>query len=1202
MKVHDLFHKPIDRDIKGVIKIGQNDDENIKQELEEYVVTRELRTHIDKFFSAYKKGLDGHTDKMGVWISGFFGSGKSHFLKILSYVLENKEVNGMNAIEYFADKIDDSFLLAEMGRAAQAEADVILFNIDSKADSDSKSSKEAIVKVFNKVFNDHLGYCGSIPWLAELEQKMDRDGVYEAFKYRFKEVNEEAWESARNDFFFIEDEFVESYAYVTDMTEEAIRKWFNKAEDHYNLSIEKFTNSVREYIESKGNKHQVIFLVDEIGQYIGDDSGLMLNLQTVAEDLGTTCGGKSWIIVTSQQDIDSVVKVKGRDFSKIQGRFDTRLNMSSANVDEVIKERLLRKSANNGAIDTLRLKYQDNESIIKNLLIFSAKTPDMKKYKSADEYAEVYPFVPYQFYLLQEVFNSIRTHGASGKHLSEGERSLLSAFQESATRFKDRDLDFVMPFYAFHHTIESFLDHDINIVIQRAIDNDTLDEFDVNVLRLLFLIKYLGDKMPPNLENITTLMVDRIGLDKLDLQKKVKVSLDNLYGQALIQKNGDSYIFLTNAEQDINSEIKNVPVEYSEVIKNLSKIIYDRILKANNRFAYTKEHIFTFNHKFDGDFYSSQKGDLTLQVVSPAFNGSEDDDSMLKLLTMQESSVIFKLPDSMSYFDEMEESMKIEIYLRKNTSKSSIPEVERIKASKGDEIKIREDRVAELLSTSLEKAVVYTQGQRIDIKEKAPSYRIDEAFKALVENKYSKINILKPFVVGSGLKTKYANILNEKPQIMLADTMPNKQAYDEILGHIENMDKMHVPLTVKSITDKYFKDPYHWRIEDVKGLVLRMFNTQAISLIYGSENLERKDVENVVSLIAKDSNLESIKIKKKIKASKDLIKKVKDIMKEAFNQGHLANDEATLKDDIEKFLKDELKERKHNGEKVNIETYLDQYKSNVDYPYPGKQVLLDGKEAIEKILSNREEMNFFNAVKSAEDDLLDYAEDVEDVKEFFKNKRLIFDQAVEQIANFNLSNTYVTDQNAIATIDEMKDIISMPNPYREIHRLPELRMKFINIFTELLEKESKLVESAVLSEKASTLAYLDNSDVPSEKVYDMQVKINGRFQKLLDELDGAKIFRDAIFKKDEASKAKEQLTHEIDRLEHKSIAPSQVGEETSEPITPSLPTKKVKKLNLTSYAKAFKDVESEADLEEVVNKFRQLLKEEMDKSDVIKFY
>ncbi|WP_406543162.1 hypothetical protein [Clostridium ljungdahlii] len=98
MELKKMFLKDIERDIKGVIKVGQDDDSDIFQELDEYVVTNELLGHFGDFFEAYKKGILDHTDKMGVWISGFFGSGKSHFLKILSYLLENRVVNGKNLL------------------------------------------------------------------------------------------------------------------------------------------------------------------------------------------------------------------------------------------------------------------------------------------------------------------------------------------------------------------------------------------------------------------------------------------------------------------------------------------------------------------------------------------------------------------------------------------------------------------------------------------------------------------------------------------------------------------------------------------------------------------------------------------------------------------------------------------------------------------------------------------------------------------------------------------------------------------------------------------------------------------------------------------------------------------------------------------------------------------------------------------------
>ena len=205
MKIGQMFAKPIDRDLKGVIKVGQDDDLNIKQELEECVVTRELQKHFRDFFDSYKHGITGNTDKMGVWISGFFGSGKSHFLKILSYLLENKVVNGKTALEYFEedDKIKDRMVLADMRLAATIPTDMVLFNIDSKGEQSGKQDKDAIVSVFLKVFNEMQGFCGAIPFLADLERKLSEEGRYEEFKEKFEDTFGSEWTEARNDFDFI---------------------------------------------------------------------------------------------------------------------------------------------------------------------------------------------------------------------------------------------------------------------------------------------------------------------------------------------------------------------------------------------------------------------------------------------------------------------------------------------------------------------------------------------------------------------------------------------------------------------------------------------------------------------------------------------------------------------------------------------------------------------------------------------------------------------------------------------------------------------------------------------------------------------------------------------------------------------------------------------------------------------------------------
>jgi hypothetical protein len=309
------------------------------------------------------------------------------------------------------------------------------------------------------------------------------------------------------------------------MSAEAARHWCETSESNYNLDIATFAKRVREYIEFKssqtGKKHYVVFLCDEMGQYMGSDGNLLLNLQTVVENLGIECGGRAWVIATGQEDISSIIKETkgGRDaFSKIIGRFDTRLSLTSANVDEVIKKRLLAKTEN-GA-DKLRLLYREKNAVIKNLMTFSPDTPEKKLYANEDDFIDVYPFIPYQFKLLQEVFTGIRTHGASGKHLSEGERSLLNAFQEAAMQYSSFSDGTLIPFDAFYRTIETFLDHNISKVIIQAQDNSRLQDYDIQVLKLLFMVKYTSNFLPADLENLSTLMVENIDQDKLELKRR----------------------------------------------------------------------------------------------------------------------------------------------------------------------------------------------------------------------------------------------------------------------------------------------------------------------------------------------------------------------------------------------------------------------------------------------------------------------------------------------------------------------------------------------------------------------------------------------------------------------------------------------------------------------------------------------------------
>ncbi|WP_099191952.1 BREX system P-loop protein BrxC [Tepidibacter mesophilus] len=1188
MQLKKMFDKDITRDIKGVIKVGQEDDTNVYQELEEYVVTRELSKHFSEFFEAYKKGVHDYTDKMGVWISGFFGSGKSHFLKILSYLLENKEVKGNKAISYFDDKIKDPMVVADMKMVGDITTDVVLFNIDSKSDSDSKSNKDAIVKVFMKVFNEMQGLCGSMPWLADLERQMIKDNSYETFKSKFKELSGSEWEESREDFYFEEDNIIEALSQTTKMSEEAARNWYNKAEENYSLSVEKFAQKVKEYIESKGKNHHVVFLVDEIGQYIGDDVGLMLNLQTVIEDLGTHCGGKAWVLVTSQQDIDSITKVKGNDFSKIQGRFNTRLNLSSANVDEVIKKRILLK--NPPAKETLRLVYQDKEAILKNLITFSTDAAEMKTYKSEQDFIEVYPFIPYQFNLLQSVFTGIRLHGASGKHLSEGERSLLSAFQESATRYVDKEVGTLIPFSAFYETIEAFLDSNIRTVMIHAEDNDNLNDFDMKVLKTLFLIRYVKE-IHSNIENIATLMVSNIDDDKIDLKKNIEGSLRRLLKETLIQKNGEEYIFLTNEEQDVNKEIQHIQVDIGETILKIGEEIFSGIY-SDKKYKYNSRYIFDFNKIIDDRPMLSQNHEIGLKIITPYYDtGVELTEQELKMMSSRENNLIVKLPMDTSYLEEMEQILKIETYLRQKASTSSNKN-EEIKIRKQREITERKERVTTLIIQALKDGDIFVNSQKLDIKSKNPADRINDGFKNLIENMYNKLHYMTDFIENE--RQLHELLAENKIQLALTDDRKNKLAIDDVNKYVHRNTERNIPMSIKSITTLYSRAPYGWRDLDIAGIVLTLFKEQEIQLVLNHEYLTTSD-KDIVRYVTKRDYVDRLVIKKRIKTPVKYINNAKTLAKEVFNHAAVPSDEDGLMNRFKELCYNELYEKSDS-----IKELLGEYKN--DKKYPGKDILEKGKEIFEKVIKIKDVKEFYEELYELQDDFLDYEESVYDIKKFFENQKNQFDKALHQLSIYSKNKTYVLDNETIEIVNKIDKIANSKKPYNEIQKLPDLINEFVEKFTDLLEEECKPVKNVIESDYKKVIGELELYDL-KEELYN---QFKNQFEDLLNRLDSANNFYEAIAMKEESDRLKIRCFDRINqKIQEKLLNQKQENQkkeiEAKDGEKPYIPKiKKTVNVSMSNILHGAKSIESKQDIDNLLNEIRRKLEDELKEDTIVK--
>ncbi len=1123
MLIKEMFEKEIDRDIQGVIIVGQSEAENVAQELDEYVVTKELQKHFADFFSAYKKGIVGTTPKMGVWISGFFGSGKSHFLKILSYLLANKTVGDRKAIDYFVDdkKIVDQMVLADMKLAADTDTDVVLFNIDSKSDSNSKQNKDAIVNVFLKVFNEMQGFCGAMPFLADLERKLTEEGQYNEFKQKFEEVYGEAWEDSRQDFDFIQDDVVEVLTGMDFMSEAAARNWCEKAAEPYQISIEDFAKRVKAYIDRKGNNHHVVFLVDEIGQYIGEDSKLMLNLQTVTEELGKECMGKAWVIVTSQQDIDSVTKVKGNDFSKIQGRFDTRLSLSSANVDEVIKKRILEKKET--PAQTLRLLYGQKTTIIKNLITFNDGV-EKKLYADENDFACVYPFVPYQFNLLASVLTSIRTHGASGKHLSEGERSMLAMFKESAMEYKECEVGTIIPFHAFYDALENFLDHSHRGVIIRAYENDMINPehrekvFAVDVLKVLFMIKYVDKVVVANIDNITSLMASNIDDDRIALKEKVEDALKVLMRQNLVQKNGDIYVFLTDEEQEINREIESQSVEMAEIINKVSEMIFEDIFtdKKYKYPAFNGRYSFNFNQIVDDRPYkSTQSFDIGVRILTPASDYGTDE-TTLRMVSGQGREVLVVLPDDRAFMDEIQRYLKIEKFLRLNTS-SALSKYESIKEAKRLEMRERNANAKLFLTESLKDAVIYVNGDRAQISAKDVSARINEALGRLVKTVYHKLDYIDA-AMGEDDIRKLLKTSNQITLNLEGGTEPNIHALDDVLQYIAGNSRMHVKTSMKSIKDRFMKAPYGFVEDDVQWLVAKLFKRGDLSFSVNgaSVTMMNKDVEEIINYITKKAFVEKLMMEERVRVADKDKKVVRDVLKELFHTSSPSDDEDAVMNFFISFVNKlitELRVMKKDYEKAK---------------YPGLKVIEEGIRIMSDIVQIQSPVEFFQTVSKKQDDLLDFAEDYEPIKAFFAGEQKgIFDKALLYLDKYDDSKTYIVDAELENVVDAIRTIVKKDKPFADIPKLPELLKQFTDAYTKVLDEQLAPVLASVSESRKRVFEVLNTKPYKDEQ-------LNGYIELFLEIENGAQSCTNVSVLRgyaDRAEALKIRLLNEMDKLD-----------------------------------------------------------------------
>ncbi len=1063
----------------------------------------------------------------------------------------------------------------------KGHTDTILFNID--IEGSINKDKTAVLRVFAKMFYNYLGFYGENLKVAKLEQFIEKRGKTAEFRRVFEEKNGGPWLESRDAFAFFEDDVVDTLKEVLGMSEDAARNWFNGTET-VETSIAQLVSEMKDYVDNKPDDFRLLFMVDEVGQYVGGDTDLLINLQSLVEKIGSECGGKIWVVCTGQEAIDEIIKARENEFSRIQARFKTRLSLTSSSADEVIQKRILKKKPE--VEPALEQIYNQNDSVLRNLFSFTDAMLDIKGYTGPQDFTRNFPFVPYQFIIMQKVFAEIRKHGNSGKHLSGGERSMLSGFQEAAQKIQDKDEYALAPFYLFYDAVHTFLDSSIRRVIERcqkAADNgDGIEQQDVDVLKLLYLIRYVDD-IPANLDNIVILMADDIRLDKITMREKVRGSLDRLLSQNYIGRTGDTYNFLTDEEQDIQRDIyKNTQVDTSAIVERIGQMIFADIY-TTKKYRHGK-YDFPFDQMVDTTSIGAVTGGMRLRIMTVATDTVEK--SELRLMTESKNQAIVVLSET-PYYESLENAMKVHKYVKQRNVPQLPKSVQDIIHNHQDEATKCESSAKEDLKKAIIGAEFYVDGEHIEIKGGDAKSKLDQALEYLVTHVYSEL----------GLITKNADtdadvlavLQGEHLNGVMAGMEDNHDAAVKMEEYLEMQDAKKLPTSMADVQSRYQAIPYGWKEIDIAVVAAMLIYDQKVTIKYAGETIQPGNPK-FPDMLRKKSEIGKTIISKRQVITATKMRAVKDLLREYFDVMDVPDDE----DGLVRYIVEKFEEQKSHYEKLN-ERY-DGHK------YPDHHLVTNALSLMESVLSQRKDnIALIDRLLKKEDNLLDNKDDMQSVEGFFKNQVQVFDAAVRMEADLRNDLSYLQkEEEANQALNQIRKITVVGAGQSSVYkRIPELN----GLMDTVREGHGRLLEAKRAEILEIIRQCLAEIHTLAGDVYEART-LSERADKFFDqqkarvaELESLQLLDGLV---PQMWGYKDDTVDKIDSIVHPKtpVAPS-VKPKEGEVVTPPAPKKVIKNVYRQA-AFPSKTLESQEDIDAYVERMRAYLTAMMKDCDGIK--
>jgi hypothetical protein len=568
--IRSLFASNIDRRIEEVIKVDQTDEEILRDEIDEYVVTDAIRAHYTGVLELYRETPNKPHEGIAVWVSGFFGSGKSSFAKMLGLAISNRPVSGDTAATRFAQRAGDKKLQVLL-RAITEKIPTHAVIFDVSTDRGIRSGNQTLTEIMYGLFLQSLGYAKDLD-LSELEITLEERGHLQRFEDEYRRLYKKEWSAEKGKIAFALAEASRVLNSLDKETYPMADSWVKAVKNKADISPGKLADRANELMKRRKPGHNLLFVVDEVGQFVARDVQKMLDLQAVVQSLGVKGRGKHWLVATSQERLGDLVTgldEKRSELQRLMDRFPQQVHLEPSDISEVTSRRVLNKTADAESI-LGRLFDQHRGRLTENTrLTADIRLPELTR----DGFVDLYPLLPYQIDLIIQIVSGLRTHGGASKHVGGANRTIIKLAQQllvnPAVNLAEQAVGALVRLDQVYDLVEGNIGSEVRAKIS-TIPKEVDDPLAQHVAKVICLLQYVKS-VHRTAENIAAALHPAVSADS-ELAG-VKQALRALEAAHKVRQGDDGYRIPTPAEDDwerVRNAISPKPGDshrlYSEVL------------------------------------------------------------------------------------------------------------------------------------------------------------------------------------------------------------------------------------------------------------------------------------------------------------------------------------------------------------------------------------------------------------------------------------------------------------------------------------------------------------------------------------------------------------------------------------------------------------------------------------------------------------